>query len=120
MVDQETGEIVDPRPFSDWLEEHRRGATHAELSQALAEVAAAVAETNKVGTISLKIKISPSGDGMVVVTDEINAKAPEPDRSASLYFYDDIGNLTREDPRQQRLELRDVHDIRDKQKAKPE
>jgi hypothetical protein len=98
------------KPFSDWLDEQRRGATHAELSKAMAEVVAAVAQTNKPGTLTLKIKIKPSGDGMVMIEDEINDKAPEPDRSASLYFYGDDGSLYRDDPKQGHFDLRQVED----------
>ena len=68
----------------------------------------AVAQTNKVGDMTIKIKVKPSGDGMVMVEDAIKVNLPEPDRSASLYFYDDHGSLHREDPRQQRLDLREV------------
>lgn len=118
MFDQSTGERVEPKPFREWLDEQRRGATHFELSEMLCEVVTAVAETGKKGSVTLKINVAPSGDGMVVVTDEVNAKTPEPDRSASLYFYDDYGRLSREDPRQQKLDLRGIRDARDAKENK--
>jgi hypothetical protein len=100
----------DVRPFTDWLLVQRRGATNLELSDALNEVVAAVSELGKKGEIVLKITVKPGGDGMVTVEDEIKLKAPEPDRSASLYFIDEDANLHREDPRQTKLDLREVGD----------
>lgn len=97
------------RPFAAWLQEQRGGLTHAELGDALAEVVAAVVEHGKVGTLTYTVKIKPSGDGVsVFVTDTITRKAPEGDRSAALFFADEDGNLTRKDPRQQELPLREV------------
>jgi hypothetical protein len=98
----------DVRPFSEWLSEQRRGATHTELSEVLNTVTAAVIEHNKIGEITLKVKIKPGGDGMVIVEDEIKSKIPEPGRAANIYFVDDDANLQREDPRQTRLPLREV------------
>jgi hypothetical protein len=104
-VSDQTQIKPDPKPFGDWLNDQRRGATHSDLSEALNQVVHSVAEYGKVGELTLKLKIKPSGDGMVTITDEVVTKVPEPDRSASLYFYDDEGNLSREDPRQIRLDL---------------
>jgi hypothetical protein len=98
----------DVRPFVEFLHEQRRGATHVELSEALNKVTEAVVEHGKVGSITLTVKVKPGGDGMVIVEDEIKAKAPEPGRAANIYYVDDDANLQREDPRQQRLPLREV------------
>lgn len=100
------------KPFADFLDEHRKGATHAELSKVLAEVVTAVADTGKKGSITLKIKVKSSGDGMVTIEDEIKSEAPEPDRSASMFFYDELGNVSRHDPSQTRLELHDDDKVR--------
>ncbi len=97
------------RPFAAWLQEQRGGVTHAELSDALADVVAAVVEHGKVGTLTFQVKIKPSGDGVsVFVTDSIAVKAPTGDRSAALFFADSDGSLSRKDPRQQELPLREV------------
>lgn len=102
---------LDPRkPFSQFLVEQRRGGLHGELSDRLQEVVAAVAEHQKPGSLTLTLKIKPAekGIGQYVVTDEIRAKAPEGARGASLFFADDHGNLSRDDPRQPELPLREV------------
>jgi hypothetical protein len=98
----------DVRSFVEFLHEQRRGATHVELSDGLNKVTEAVVEHGKVGTITLTVKARPGGDDMVIVEDEIKLKIPEPGRAANIYYVDDDANLQREDPRQQRLNLREV------------
>lgn len=97
------------RPFAAWLNEQRKGALHAELSESLAELAAAVVEHGKSGSLQLKISVAPNKDGLsVTVADEVVVKAPQPDRGAFLWFADDRGNLTRSNPNQLDLPLREV------------
>lgn len=104
----ETEEEPKVRPFNDWLNDQRRGSTHEDLSKALNDVVAGVVEHGKAGELALKIKVKPGGDGTVSVTDELVVKVPEPNRAASMYFVDDEANLHREDPRQTKLDLREV------------
>lgn len=96
------------KPFAAWLQEHRSGGLHQELSEALAEVARAVGEHEKVGTLTVTIKLEPNGPGTVIVTDDLKTKVPEPARPASLFFTDAGGNLSRRNPRQPELPLREV------------
>lgn len=102
------------RPFGAFLQEQRGGILHSELSRELAGIVQAVNEHGKTGTLTLKIKISPSKiDGAVEVEDEVAAKPPEAPRDAALFFSDDDGNLSRRDPRQPELPLRAAgHDER--------
>lgn len=104
-ADEETGEL---RPFVSWLAEQRQGATEVELGEALNELNRAVLETTKKGTLTLKITVAAAGDEMVIVSDEIKLSAPEPARSANIFFVDDEANLRRENPRQGKLPLREV------------
>lgn len=104
-VDQETGEV---RPFVSWLAEQRQGLTEVELGDALAELTRAVVETGKKGTLTLKVTVKASGDDMVIVGDEITVKAPKADRAISIFFTDETARLQREDPRQGKLNLREV------------
>ena len=103
--DQTTAAV---KPFAAWLQEHRSGGLHQELSEALAEVARAVSEHEKVGSLTVTIKLEPNGVGTVIVTDELKTKVPEPARPASLFFTDAGGNLSRRNPRQPELPLREV------------
>lgn len=95
------------RPFNQWLLEQRGGLLHGELTQKLAEVVAAATNTEKDGSLTLTIKIKPEDGGIVYVMDEIKSKVPEL-RGAALYHTDEAGNMTRDNPRQTSLPLREV------------
>lgn len=97
------------KPFAAWLQEQRQGGLHGEVSDALAELVSKVAEHGKAGTLTLTVKVSPSKvDGAVEVDDKLALKAPEPEKSAALFFADSRGNLSRQDPRQPELPLREI------------
>lgn len=98
------------KPFGLWLHEQRNGSLHAELGEHLADIAARVIDLQKAGTLSLTVKIAPTGEGQnsVFISDEVKAKPPEPPRPKALFFSDTKGNLSRRDPRQAELPLKDV------------
>lgn len=102
----------DPQPFSQWLFAQRNGATHSELTDGLAELAAAVMETGKGGKLVLEISIGPaskSGGHQMLVSDRVVVKAPQPKRTESFFFFDERnGSLTRNDPLQPSLPLQEV------------
>jgi hypothetical protein len=97
---------ADARPFTGFLQEQRRGALHQELSEMLAETVAAVIEHGKVGSVTLTLKIKPAGDHVVQVFDELKCNAPEGDKAASIFYTDDAGNVSRDDPRQLEMPLK--------------
>lgn len=101
--------INSPQPFSKWLHSQRNGATHSELTEALARLALAVMETGKAGELTLKIRLSKAARGgghQMFVADQITTKIPELDRDETLFFFDeDSFSLTRSDPRQSELPL---------------
>lgn len=109
MADNDT---PNTQPFSQWLFQQRSGATHAELTDALAEVGAAVMETGKPGEVVLRIKVSKAskkGGHQMLVADDVIVKAPKPARDESLFFFDErTGSLTRTDPLQPSLPLQEV------------
>lgn len=87
--------------FFAWLREQRSGALHDELGQELAALTAAVIEHGKKGTLTLKIGVSPTKDGMTVfVTDDVIVSAPKADRGGSIMFPDAAGQLHRSNPNQ--------------------
>ncbi len=105
----ETTTIPATKPFGAFLHEHRGAGLHNELGEGLAEVVAAVLAHQRKGSVTVKINISPSDiQGAVVVTDKVELKAPEPVPDPSLFFGDDHGNLSRRDPRQVELPIRDA------------
>ena len=98
------------RPFADVLRDLARGRVHDELSDALWAVIGGVRETGKPGSITLKVSVKPmpKAEGMVIVADSVTVKVPEGDRTESIFFVTRDGNLTREDPAQMQLPLREV------------
>ena len=97
----DTTDPAQVKPFASFLQEQAKGASHAELSEALRALVLRVKDTEKKGQIVYVVNIEPmKGDpSLLVVKDEIKVKYPEHDRSASL-FYEDDGNLVRDDPNQ--------------------
>lgn len=97
------------RPFAAFLQETRGGALHAELSEGLAELVHACLEHEGAGSLTLKIRVAPNRDGLsVTVTDDVAIKAPQGDRGAALFFADRRGNLSRRNPAQPELPLREI------------
>lgn len=91
-----------PQPFSQWLFAQRGGATHAELTDGLAELATAVNETGKAGKLVLEISIGPAsknGGHQMLVSDRVVVKAPTPKRSESFSFFafDDVIKAVEDD-----------------------
>lgn len=113
MTDPRNTDETEPAPpFSQWLFAQRNGATHAELTDALAEVARSVMETGRTGSVTLKIQIGKAtkkGGHQMVVSDDVIVKAPRPERDESIFFFDESnGALTRTDPQQPQLPLQEV------------
>lgn len=97
--------------FGQFLFTQRDGAAHDELTIALAELAQAVMDTDKSGSITLKITIKKAAKHgrQLVISDVVSMKKPEFDRDASIFFLDqESGGLSRRDPLQQELPLREV------------
>lgn len=92
----------EPNEFAAFLLLHNKGRTHDELTETLAKVVAAVAETGKPGALQLTLKVSPAKgvDGMVRVDDDVKSKVPALDRGASLFFVTEGGGLSQEHPGQ--------------------
>lgn len=103
MTDQTTDDRH-VRPFADVLRDLRKGLTHDELSEQLADVVAAVEEHRKKGKVVLTIEVEPYKDTTeaLAVRDSIKVTIPEPDRDATLMFAD-RGRITRHNPRQGEL-----------------
>lgn len=101
--------MPEPNPFNQVLLDIRQGSLHAELSERLQELVAAVAEHEKAGSLVLTIKVSPAGrkTQQYEIADDLAVKLPKPERGSSLFFALD-GNLSRSDPRQPELPLQQV------------
>ena len=105
MSTQDERQII---PFAQVLQQVARGAAHNKLSELLADLAAAVHEHQKAGTLTIAVKIEPTkGTETLTVMVTSTMKAPQA-TEASIFFSDETGNLTRHDPRQLSLPLRDA------------
>lgn len=99
------------RPFAEFLQETSNGTTHDELSIDLHELIRAVREHGKKGSLTLTITVAPLSkrdDSQLTVTEEIKVAAPKPEPRPSIYFADRNGNLSRTDPAQLAMDLREL------------
>ena len=93
----------------DTLKALRYGQAEHELCEAIAEAVQAARDTGKQAVISMKITIKPQGNsGQYFITDEITTKLPKLAKEQTIMFGTPEGNLLRDDPRQQKLPLRDL------------
>lgn len=81
-VDPDTGEILDTRtirPFLAFLQEHRDGQLHEQLSEALHQVVTAVRGVGKNGSVTLVVEIKPAGRShdQVFVVGSVKTRLPE-------------------------------------------
>lgn len=103
------------RPFAEFLVQQANGRTHTELSDALHKLIGAVQETGKGGKLQLTLDVklmSKNDDRALMVTATVATKMPSVDAPTSVFFVDSDGNLSRTDPRQMPLPLREVEDRR--------
>lgn len=96
---------AEPKEFGTFLLEHNKGRTHGELTDRMAELVAAVAESGKKGTLTLKIEVKPTkSDGVVEVIDDVKLAAPTARARTSMFFIDPAtSSLVRNDPNQHAL-----------------
>ena len=76
------------------------GSVSKALDDQLTELVEAVRANNKVGTLTLKLKVMPNGENGITVEEDVAVKLPQPSRGKTLFFTDNYGNLSRSDPRQ--------------------
>lgn len=98
--------------FNATVAQLRNGATQSEASEMLNELVNACRDTGKVGELTFKIKIRPDAAGQYFLEDQLSSNLPKPERGKTLFFGTPEGNLQREDPNQQSLDLRKVSDDR--------
>jgi hypothetical protein len=98
------------RPFLEFLREQRNGRLHDELSDALQECVAATAEHGKTSTLTLTVQVkkSSTGKSTIMVVDDVKTKLPKEERESSIFFVSPENNFMREDPRQHKMEFREL------------
>lgn len=96
-------------PFAAFIQGHRHGQLHDELSSALRHLVHDCQLHDKPGELTIKLKLTPKGQ-MMIVTDTLTIKAPEPARPESFYFTDHDFNLTRDNP-QRELDFGNLREV---------
>lgn len=104
MTQQQTEPAQKDDEFAVFLVQHSRGEAHDQISGELRELLTAVQEHGRKGSLTVKVTVEPPKghvDGApVLVTVESDLKAPRPIAPPAMYFVDDDGRPTRNDPRQ--------------------
>lgn len=100
------------RNFTAILAQVGDGDLHDELGELLHELVAELKhhvdyfQRDAKGTLTLKLNVAARGDGSVTVAGDVAIKKPT--RSGSTFFLTPGANLTLENPKQQKLPLREV------------
>lgn len=102
------------KSFAVFLNEINEGSAHAALTADLAELLRTVQITGRAGALKLTLKVTPavrtqSGqvDKVTVTADRVLA-LPKDVQPSDFFWLTEDGETTRNHPRQQSLELRDV------------
>lgn len=103
-----------PRAFTHFVGNLADGEAHQQISYELHELvkhlqeeAVARADASK-GSMTIKFSFVCDPKGFVGVGYDIDTKHPKPRRSAGMFWTTPGGNLTPENPKQQRLPLHEV------------
>lgn len=98
-------------PFSQHLVYLNKGTLNDELTEVMGDVVKAVRETGKQGTITLQLKVSmlnKRDEDVVKITPSVKHQVPELDRAETIMWSTADGDLLRNDPDQQDVELKSV------------
>lgn len=94
--------------FADLLRELKEGGVEHEASVAMQTLVQAVVDHQKVGTLTLKIKVAPMPGkhrGRVLVDHTLTLNEPKMANDASVMYATELGALQRKDPQQLTMEV---------------
>lgn len=93
------------RPIFDVMSQIKGGAAIHDAAKDLNELVRAVKATGKAGSLTIKLTVEPdkADDTVCTIQPDVTLKLPKKARAKGIFYIDDKGDLTREDPRQ--LEL---------------
>lgn len=85
-----------------------KGRAANDATRRLAEVVRAVDAYGGTGKVTITVSVKPfkGGDGNVEVTAKVTSAVPQPDHAA-VFFFDENGTLSRDDPSMDPLFARD-------------
>ncbi|TFD47599.1 hypothetical protein E3T46_17560 [Cryobacterium sp. Hh11] len=90
-----------------------RPKTDVELAEAIRSVLAAVKDTGKPGSLTVRfdVKLVNPGGSEVIFSDKITSNLPERNREGSIAYTDQLNNLSRRDPSSMPLFEDDAKDM---------
>jgi hypothetical protein len=94
--------------FSEFLMNCNRGGLDEQLNAVLREVVLAVKESQKPGSVTLKLKVTPNDDRTVEVEPSVSHTAPKPSLGKGIFFPGEDGELLTRDPDQPALPFREL------------
>lgn len=105
------------KAFNQFLVDLNDGSTHAGLTNDLAELFAAVQNTGRGGSLTLKVKVASASKGgfsvdKVTITADRKLELPKPETPQDFFWLTDDAQPTRHHPRQNQLDLRSAGDER--------
>jgi hypothetical protein len=99
------------KPFAQTIQEIDKGRANAVLSDLMQQLVTAVVNTGTKGKLTIVVAVAPVGEtNNVAVTVTPKLDAPNDYERKAVFFADDDGNLSREDPanRLAKMPLRSV------------
>ena len=108
MNDHTEIETPPSNAFARLLQEQRAGDCLTDASEKLQDLILKVRERLGAGEIIIKLKLTPAAKGIITITDDVTVKLPKEDKDATLFWTTEDGTLTRNDPDQPELILRQV------------
>ena len=105
------------KSFAIQLSEHNDGTTVAQATSKFSELLQAVQNSGRGGKYAITFTVSPSSRANSGSVDKVTITAthkldlPKEVQQEDFYFLTDAGETSRNHPKQQSLELREVHGV---------
>lgn len=96
------------RPITDTLRLLDGGAFLDRASEQLAKLVKGVEETGKPGKLVITLSLKQISGGALSITPTVDTRVPEPKPDSTLLWATVEGNLSLDNPHQQKLDLRAV------------
>ena len=103
------------KSFAHLLNKINEGSTHAALTQDMADLLRTVQTTGRAGKLTITLKVAPAvrntsgGDiDRINLTVDRTLALPKPETPTDFFYLTEDGETTRNHPKQQTLELREV------------
>lgn len=96
------------RPITDTLRLLEGGAFLDRASEQLAALVKGIEDTGKSGRLTIQLDLKQVSGGAISITPSCSTKVPEVKPDSTLLWATVEGNLSLDNPRQQKLDLRQV------------